>query len=171
MPFEISVTRKILRSRITRIGLPRKDPLAYNQAMQYLAAITMLILTLAIMPPVNAQSFKPDYKAGSDAYHGISNGFKRDFVTALKHMRPLAKQGHAKAQHLLGIMYENGQGLLHDPVMAYVWFHIAATNGGPGRASRDSVRKELTASDLKLARKLSKLCLKNPAKCPEYSDD
>ena len=29
----------------------------------------------------------------------------------------------------------------------------------------------LNASERKLGQKLSKLCLKKPAKCPEYSDD
>ena len=54
--------------------------------MRYLAAITMLILALAIIQPVAAQSFKPDFKVGLDAY------FKKDYATALRHFRPLAKK-------------------------------------------------------------------------------
>ena len=33
-----------------------------------------------------------------------------DYATALKHWRPLAKQGHAKAQYNLGTMHEHGRG-------------------------------------------------------------
>ena len=77
-----SVTRNELPSRKTRNGLPRKDPSAYDQAMRYLAAITMLILALALVQPVAAQSFKPDYGAGANAYDD------KDYATALRHFRP-----------------------------------------------------------------------------------
>ena len=36
--------------------------------MRFLAVITMLVLALAIAQPVAAQSFKPDFEAGNDAY-------------------------------------------------------------------------------------------------------
>ena len=173
--------------------------------MRYLAAITMLILALAIMPPVAAQSFKPNIAAGEAAY------FEEDYATALKHFRPLAEQGDARAQfwlgqmhrfaqgvtknykeavkwsskgavqgnadaqHQLGYMYSVGQGVLQDLVMAYVWLNIAITNGVSSpkvlMEYRDDIRAKLTASELKLARKLSKLCFRKPANCPEYSDD
>ena len=41
-----------------RNGLRQTDPSAYDQAMRYLAAITMLVLVMA--QPVAALSFKPD---------------------------------------------------------------------------------------------------------------
>ena len=56
----------------------------------------MLILALAIAQPVAAQSFKPDFRAGMDAYG------RNDYATALKHWRPLAEQGGSWAQHSLG---------------------------------------------------------------------
>ena len=59
----------------------------------------MLILALAIMQPVAAQSFKPDFDAGARAK------VKGDDVTALRHWRPLAEQGNARAQYWLGEMY------------------------------------------------------------------
>ena len=127
--------------------------------MRYLAAITLLILALAMVQPVAAQSFKPDYNAGWEAFQ------QKDYTTALRHWRPLANRGHAKAQNKLGWMYRQGwgvtqdhkqavrwyrlaanqgdalaqwnlgyiyrkgKGALKDPVMAYVWFSISATNG------------------------------------------
>ena len=56
--------------------------------MRHLAAITMLVLALAMAQPVAAQSFKPDYWAGDTAY------LNKDYATALRHWRPLAEQGH-----------------------------------------------------------------------------
>ena len=162
----------------------------------------MLILALAITHPVAAQSFKPDYDAGIKAW------MNKDYATALKHLRPLAKKGHAKAQNKLGdfywigygvtqdykqavkwlrlsakqgnldaqsglgSMYTHGNGVLQDLVMAYVWLNVAVTNGyGMAKMDRDELLSRLTAPERKLALKLSKLCLKSPAKCPEYSDD
>ena len=134
-----------------------------------MATITLLVLALALVLPVAAQSFKPDFKAGWDAY------YKRYYVTALKHFRPLAKQGHAKTQHNLGVMYHNGMGVEQVLVMAYVWLNIAITNGVSSpkvlMEYRDDIQAKLTASERKLARKLSKLCLKKPASCPANSDD
>ena len=65
--------------------------------MRCLAVITMLVLVMA--QPVAAQSFKPDHNAGLDAYG------RKDYATALKHWRPLAKQGHDGAQWNLGKLY------------------------------------------------------------------
>jgi TPR repeat protein len=111
----------------------------------------MLILTLAIMPPVNAQSFKPDFDAGYAAH------ITGDHATALRHWRPLAKQGHAQALLELALMYKYSEGVLQDRVMAYVMFSLSAANGfRESLRGRDQIGSELTASELKLARKLSK---------------
>ena len=91
--------------------------------MRYLAVITTLILALAIAQPVAAQSFKPDYNAGLAAY------LKSDDATALKHWRPLAEQGHAKAQYFLGLMHANGQGVTRDYAEAVRWYRMAAKQG------------------------------------------
>ena len=36
---------------------------------------------------------------------------RRDFATALRLLRPLADQGNAVAQFILGVMYDNGKGV------------------------------------------------------------
>ena len=49
---------------------------------------------------------------------------------------------------------------------------VAVTNDESGTGKyRDKALAKLNASERKLALKLSKLCLKKPEKCPEYSDD
>ena len=62
------MTRKRLPSRKTLNGLPRKDPLAYDEAMRFLAVINMLVLEIALAQPVAAQSFKPDFSTGYAAH-------------------------------------------------------------------------------------------------------
>ena len=60
-------------------------------------------------PPRSRQAkakpaFTPDYKAGEKAF------YLSDYATALRHFRPLAKQGDARAQFRLGRMYNHGVG-------------------------------------------------------------
>ena len=63
--------------------------------MRFLATIILLILALTLLQPVAAQSIKPDYDAGYKAYE------QKDYATALRHFRPLAKQGDPRAQYRL----------------------------------------------------------------------
>jgi len=60
--------------------------------MRHLAVITLLVLAMATVQPVTAQSFKPDLHAGGVAYA------KFDHATALKHFRPLAKVSPREAR-------------------------------------------------------------------------
>ena len=139
--------------------------LDYDQDMRFLAVITMLVLLIA--QPVAAQSFRPDWGVGYIAY------LKSDYATALRHWRPLAKQGNNYAQYWLSRMYHDGKGVVQDLVMAYVWLNISVANGSGLLAGddRDKALAKLNASERKLGQKLSKLCFKKPARCPEYSDD
>jgi TPR repeat protein len=47
----------------------------------------------------------------------------------VKWYRLAAEQGHAHAQNNLGVMYDNGQGVVQDNVYAHIWFNIAASRG------------------------------------------
>ena len=51
------------------------------------------------------------------------------FTTALNEWRPLAEQGMAEAQHKLGIMYTNGEGVAQDYAEAVKWYRLAAEQG------------------------------------------
>jgi TPR repeat protein len=52
-----------------------------------------------------------------------------DYVPAIRLFRPLAEQGNAKAQSLLGVMYRRGEGSRAVPVHAFIWFSRAAARG------------------------------------------
>ena len=68
---------------------------------------------------------------------GAANGFTEaanayktgDYAQALKQIAPLARSGHADAQHLLGLMYYTGRGVATDYKQALSWHRKAAQQG------------------------------------------
>jgi TPR repeat protein len=54
---------------------------------------------------------------------------RRDFATALRLLRPLADQGNAIAQFILGVMYDNGKGVPQNDAEAMKWYRAAADRG------------------------------------------
>ncbi len=67
-----------------------------------------------------------DYNAGLAAYK------QGDYATAVGEWRPLAKQGHAHAQSILGVMYRKGQGVPQDDAESVRWSRKAAEQGIAG---------------------------------------
>ena len=56
--------------------------------------------------------------------------YKRsDYAQAIKLYSSLAEQGNVDAQHSLGVMYYNGQGVLHDAEESFKWYMLAAERG------------------------------------------
>ncbi|MES3024786.1 MAG: tetratricopeptide repeat protein [Pseudomonadota bacterium] len=60
---------------------------------------------------------------GANAYNA------KNYVLALKEVAPLAKAGHADAQHLLGLMHYMGRGVERDYKLALQWHRKAAQQG------------------------------------------
>jgi uncharacterized protein len=82
-----------------------------------------------------------------------------DCATALKEWTPLAEQGDAFAQHNLGVMYGNGQGVPQDYVRAHMWSNLSASQGSEGAAKvRDIVAERMTPFQIEQAQKLSQEC-------------
>jgi len=54
---------------------------------------------------------------------------RKDYATALKHFRALAEQGNAKAQNILGWMYNYGLGVTKDRAETVRWYRKAAEQG------------------------------------------
>jgi TPR repeat protein len=63
------------------------------------------------------------FTEGANAYNA------RNYGVALKEITPLAKAGHADAQHLLGLMYYMGRGVTRDYKQAMAWHRKAAMQG------------------------------------------
>jgi TPR repeat protein/S1-C subfamily serine protease len=60
---------------------------------------------------------------------GLAAYNRGDYATALRLWRPLADQGDAHAQDLLGLVYANGQGVPKDYAAAMMWLRKAADQG------------------------------------------
>jgi hypothetical protein len=57
---------------------------------------------------------------------GVAAYQRQDFATAAQLIRPLAEQGNAVAQSVLGIMFEDGHGVAQDYAEAAKWLRQAA---------------------------------------------
>ena len=82
-------------------------------------AITLLT-TLAVLLGSAGVSWSADFNKGFDAYK------KGDYKTALREFKPLTKQGYARAQYTLGLMYDKGEGVVQDDKTAVKWYTLAA---------------------------------------------
>ena len=123
--------------------------------MNRLLILPVLILTLLVGTP----AFSADWDKGLTAYES------GDLVTALREFTPLAEQGVAVVQSLLGWMYEKGQGVPKDNVYAHMWWDIAASSGDKDAVSgRDAISKRMNSTDISTAQKLARECVRNKYK-------
>ena len=107
------------------------------------------VFSLALTP-LAAQ----DYEKGLAAYRS------GDFATALQDWTPLADQGDAEAQYNLGVIYEYGQGVLQDNVMAHMWYNIASANGHENAGEwRDEREGLMTPADISKAQAMARECM------------
>ena len=129
----------------------------------------LIIIVLTISFNVEARHHRlvvpedsKEWTIGSRAY--MSGNYR----LALKYIRPLAKQGHSKAQSALAWMYETGRGVDRDYEKALIWFTVAIEYGSR-TAPRNlyTVEKRLNKSDLKKARKIAEGCIRNLSSCPQ----
>ena len=83
--------------------------------------VMTLLFLLAVLVPAEAA----EYQAGREAFE------RGDFVAALREFRPLAEQGDAGAQFLLGVMDAGGKGVPQDHATAVRWYRQAAEQRTP----------------------------------------
>lgn len=80
----------------------------------------LIAMTIAVSLAANATA---GFTEGANAYNA------KNYSLALKEVTPLAKAGHADAQHLLGLMYYMGRGVARDYKQALIWHRKAAEQG------------------------------------------
>jgi TPR repeat protein len=80
----------------------------------------------------------------------------------VKWYRLAAEQGDDSAQYSLGLMYNNGKGVIQDYVRAHMWFNITASSGKSKNASKNRkiIAKRMTPSKIETAQKLARGCVK-----------
>jgi TPR repeat protein len=86
--------------------------------MRRLTATLCLTLVVLLFSPT--EGWSADFQKGGDAYE------RGDYATALREWEPLAEQGHAAAQFLLGAMHGNGHGVPQNHKTAVKWYRLAA---------------------------------------------
>jgi peptidoglycan hydrolase-like protein with peptidoglycan-binding domain len=80
----------------------------------------------------------------------------RDFVTAMHELAPLAGQGDARAQTLVGLMYRDGQAVPQDYVQAHLWLNLAAAAGQQDAAqARDALAARMAPGQIAEAQRLA----------------
>ena len=68
-----------------------------------------------------------------------------------------AEQGQANAQFNLGVMYDNGEGVLKDSVRAHMWYNIAGANRNEtARELRDNLEDDMTRAEISRATELAR---------------
>jgi TPR repeat protein len=67
--------------------------------------------------------------ARSDLAKGGAASAAGDYAEAVKWWRKAAEQGNAQAQHNLGLMYDEGEGVTQDYAEAVKWYRKAAEQG------------------------------------------
>ena len=77
----------------------------------------------AIAFTLSGPAYAQDWDKGLAAYQA------GDYATALREWRPLAEQGNAMAQYVLGVMYRDGQGVPQDYRETEKWYQKAAAQG------------------------------------------
>lgn len=87
--------------------------------MGLMAAVGAAMLWLCLAVPALAGPLED----GAAAYE------RKDYATALRLWRPLAGQGHARAQFHLGGMYDIGQGVPQDDAQAVAWYRKTVDQG------------------------------------------
>lgn len=81
------------------------------------------LLCAAMLPLMLPSLALAGFSEGAHAYN------TRNYAQALREITPLAKAGHADAQHLLGLMYYMGRGVPRDYRQAMAWHRKAAEQG------------------------------------------
>jgi len=80
----------------------------------------------AAAPPLpNRPPDPPSFQDGLLAYH------RGDPVTAFEIWKPMAERGHVGAQYSLGVLYQQGEGVVPDLRLAAHWYRKAAERGDP----------------------------------------
>ncbi len=100
---------------------------------------------------------------------GMVSYNRGDYAPAIRLFRPLAEQGNAKAQSVLGVMYRRGQGVARSSVRAFLWFSRAAARGDArAKVELREVSQTMTAEELSQAREMAQACEASNYRSCEY---
>ena len=87
--------------------------------------------------------------------------YPQNYAEAVRLYQLAAGQGYAIAQHDLGAMYYNGEGVAQDYVRALMWFSLAASAETGAKAEqvaevRDATARRMTPAQIAEAQRLTR---------------
>ena len=124
--------------------------------MKHIAILLAFLMTLS--SPLAAQDLREWFNKGTEYYYGF--GVPKDYAEAVKWFRLAAEQGYTDAQFFLGLVYQDGKGVLQDNVMAHMWYNITSANGDAiAGGLRDEIAKEMTSADISKAQAMARECM------------
>jgi TPR repeat protein len=100
---------------------------------------------------------------------GMAAYNRGDYVPAMQIVRPLAQQGNAKAQGLIGAMYRRGQGVAKSSAHAFMWLSLASARGdAKAKSELHEVSQSMTGEELAQAREMIQACEASNYRSCEY---
>jgi hypothetical protein len=110
------------------------------------------------------ESDNPDAEEHLGYLYERGRGVIQDFKEAIRLYLMAADQGHSDAQQRLGMMYLLGKGVVSNPILAHMWFNIAAANGTVAHLfrvedaveGRDLAAKEMKPEEVERAQELAR---------------
>ena len=82
-----------------------------------------------------------------------------DYVPAVQLFHPLAQQGNAKAQGVLGMMYRKGQGVAKSSSHAFMWLSMASARGNAkAKTELHDMSRSMSPEELAHAREMMRSC-------------
>jgi TPR repeat protein len=125
--------------------------------------------TIVIAAVVTAQLLSASAAFAGPWEDGMAAYNRGDYMPAIRLFRPLAEQGNAKAQNVLGVMFRKGEGVPKNPARAHMWFSFAAKRGEAGaRAELREVSRTMTAREISQAEAMAKACEASNYRACEY---
>ena len=125
--------------------------------------------TIVIAAVVTAQLLSASAAFAGPWEDGMAAYNRGDYMPAIRLFRPLAEQGNAKAQNVLGVMFRKGEGVPKNPARAHMWFSFAAKRGEAGaRAELREVSRTMTAQEISQAEAMAKACEASNYRACEY---
>src|SRR5690242_14507104 len=90
---------------------------------------------------------------------GMASYNRGDYAPAMALFRPLARQGNARAQGLIGAMYRRGQGVAKSSARAFMWLSLASARGDArAKAEAQEISRTMSLEELARAREMMQGC-------------
>ena len=116
-----------------------------------------------------AQILGPSGALAGPWEEGMAAYNRGDYVPAMALFRPLARQGNARAQGLIGAMYRKGQGVAKSSAHGFMWLSIAAARGDAvARTEMTEMSRTMSAAELAQAREMMRVCEASDYRNCEY---